>query len=434
MASLFAVWAGPPIPTAGITGGAVGGVDDVGDLSDNLSVLSLSPLPMERFGLCTSPLTGSLSPPTASPTFDSSVFTVPHAGSISAPAYSSRPRPPPAANDAFFTCDSSLRSLASVLASLESSGECCILAEFSNQPVIDNRVRGGQLCVPKAAKATSAKAKGGKGGKDARGKGVDGGAGDGGWTPPDGSMMGPLMGGEDPRQQHARGQAGGAVGSTSSLAVRRTRQIFIERFHAKRKKRRARQMAAGVRVGAYPPEERRKKRGWKKPHVAPVAAATSLEAEADEMGGMGGMGGMGAETDTAREEKRKRRVCPHGNRRERCVECGGNQVCIHGKVKDKRYPCQPCREGTPASLVRTTSTATNVGVGVWSPKERRLYQDAVALFGANEWRSIASHVGTRTSSQARTHGVRTRRGKGSGGGGQTTGGRVHDPPLRTPAL
>ena len=44
MASFIAVFAGPPILTAGITGGAFGVVDDVDELSENLSGLSLSPL------------------------------------------------------------------------------------------------------------------------------------------------------------------------------------------------------------------------------------------------------------------------------------------------------------------------------------------------------------------------------------------------------
>ena len=67
--------------------------------------------------------------------------------------------------------------------------------------------------------------------------------------------------------------------------------------------------------------------------------------------------------------------------------------------------CTTC--GAGADQLNRERQSTNVGV--WNPKERRLYQDAVTRFGANQWPAIARHVGTRDASQARTHGVRTRR-------------------------
>ena len=69
------------------------------------------------------------------------------------------------------------------------------------------------------------------------------------------------------------------------------------------------------------------------------------------------LGASGTPTIAAAKNKRprgKRKACPHGKRKERCIECGGNQVCIHGRVKDKRRPCAQCVVGAPASLVRTS--------------------------------------------------------------------------------
>ena len=69
-----------------------------------------------------------------------------------------------------------------------------------------------------------------------------------------------------------------------------------------------------------------------------------------------------------------------------------------------------------------SETNPRVGVGRWSAEEKRLYQEAVARFGDNQWSAIARHVGTRNAEQARTHGVRTQRGARGAGGGRGGGG------------
>ena len=74
------------------------------------------------------------------------------------------------------------------------------------------------------------------------------------------------------------------------------------------------------------------------------------------------LGASGTPTIAAAKNKRrrgKRQACPHGKRKERCIECGGNQVCIHGRVKDKRHPCAQCESGAPGILVRTTRNTAN---------------------------------------------------------------------------
>jgi hypothetical protein len=71
----------------------------------------------------------------------------------------------------------------------------------------------------------------------------------------------------------------------------------------------------------------------------PVTFA-SLALRSQGGGGSGGGGGG-----------RKRTMCPHGKRKERCIECGGSQVCIHGKLKDKRRPCARCVESGGAGCV-----------------------------------------------------------------------------------
>ena len=79
-----------------------------------------------------------------------------------------------------------------------------------------------------------------------------------------------------------------------------------------------------------------------------------------------------------------------------------------------RKESDACSCGAGADKLKRGRRSTNVGV--WNPEECSLYWQAVAMFGANQWSAIARHVGTRDASQARTHGVRTRREKGSGGG------------------
>jgi hypothetical protein len=401
--SFYAVFAGSSIQTARITGGAVDVVGEVGELIliSGMSNMSLSSAcsPCTPVWPCTSPLTAS---PTVSSASHSSFPAAPHAASNSAPAYSSLPPSdakdasgPPDANDESFTLDANLASLE------------VILAEFSNQIVLDegDGSRYAQLRVPKAAKATSAEATGGgKGGKDARGKGGKGGEEETAAAKLRKRKRGQAGGSGDDEQP------GGAAGAADDgrCAGQRVQRIALVRPRRK------------VRVRKKPPVRRCRL-------TEAARAAMSVEAKADE-GQAGGMyraamsveakadeGQAGGMHTPARAEKKKRPPCPHGKRKERCFECGGNQVCIHRKIKDKRYPCAQCEVGAPGSPVRTTSnTATNTGV--WNPNERRLYQEAVALFGAKEWRAIARHVGTRDASQARTHGVRTRRGEGSGGG------------------
>ena len=127
-----------------------------------------------------------------------------------------------------------------------------------------------------------------------------------------------------------------------------------------------------------------------------------------------------------------------------CSGVGGGRECADGAHPSDRGPrSAPERpallELKPAALCpgldalaaaavatpRNGSGACSCGasadqshnVGVWNPGERRRYQEAVSLVGANNWPAIARHVGTRDASQARTHGVRTRREKGSEGGG-----------------
>ena len=49
---------------------------------------------------------------------------------------------------------------------------------------------------------------------------------------------------------------------------------------------------------------------------------------------------------------------------------------------------------------------TNHRVGQWSVEEHRLYVSGVGRYG-KRWSVIASHVGTRTGTQVRSHAVRT---------------------------
>ena len=49
---------------------------------------------------------------------------------------------------------------------------------------------------------------------------------------------------------------------------------------------------------------------------------------------------------------------------------------------------------------------TNHRVGQWSVEEHQLYVSGVGRYG-KRWSVIASHVGTRTGTQVRSHAVRT---------------------------
>ena len=53
---------------------------------------------------------------------------------------------------------------------------------------------------------------------------------------------------------------------------------------------------------------------------------------------------------------------------------------------------------------------TNHRVGQWSVEEHRLYVSGVGRYG-KRWSVIASHVGTRTGTQVRSHAVRTVAGR-----------------------
>ena len=80
-----------------------------------------------------------------------------------------------------------------------------------------------------------------------------------------------------------------------------------------------------------------------------------------------------------------------------------------------RNESDACSCGAGAGQLMRVRGSTNSGK--WNPDERSLYQEAVVMSGANQWSAIARHVVTRDASQARTHGVRTRRGSGGGRGG-----------------
>ena len=73
-----------------------------------------------------------------------------------------------------------------------------------------------------------------------------------------------------------------------------------------------------------------------------------------------------------------------------------------------------------AVLAAATSHGAGAGpptnTGHWNIDERRLYEEALTTVGARQWEAIAKHVGTRDPTQARTHAVRTRPGRGAEGG------------------
>jgi hypothetical protein len=108
------------------------------------------------------------------------------------------------------------------------------------------------------------------------------------------------------------------------------------------------------------------------------------------------LGASGTPTIAAAKTKR-RKGCPHGKRKARCIECGGSQVCTHGMPIDKRRrPCAQCAGAGPQKVKTPT----------WIAEERRLFAGAVATFGRGHWEQIADAVGTRTAEQCRTHYVR----------------------------
>jgi hypothetical protein len=40
------------------------------------------------------------------------------------------------------------------------------------------------------------------------------------------------------------------------------------------------------------------------------------------------------------DEQQKGSICRHLKRRSRCKECGGNEICAHGRVKNSCYRCK----------------------------------------------------------------------------------------------
>ena len=65
----------------------------------------------------------------------------------------------------------------------------------------------------------------------------------------------------------------------------------------------------------------------------------------------------------------KRVLCEHGDRRERCKECGGSSICEHGRIKDICKECggsSICEHGKERRLCRECE-----GTGICEHKIRR---------------------------------------------------------------